>query len=89
MGDSGGIFVLFVVVFYAAIVGVGLWLQYLIIRTAVLHALQRRDAQRPQTFSSPPTPAAPVGPIARAGWYMDGANGNRYWNGSSWTTPPQ
>lgn len=89
MDTYGWMFGIVVVVFYAVVIGVGLWVEYLIIRTAVLHALRRRDAQHAPVSGSSPAPAAPVGPLAPAGWYVDGANGNRYWNGSSWTTPPQ
>ena len=55
-----------VVLFYVVVVAAGLWVQYFIIRTAVLHALQRRDEARDSRQSGPshriaePTASRPV-----------------------------
>ncbi len=32
-----------------------------------------------------PIPTAPAAPLPPAGWYPEGVNGQRYWDGAAWT----
>lgn len=66
----------FGVLLWVALIALGLWVFYLIVRTAVEQGIRR--AARPPRIDAPYFERA-------AGWHrVDG--GKRYWDGSQWTT---
>ena len=74
-GIGTGLIILIVLV-YVATIALGLWISYLIMRTAVKNGILLAERSRPVTATAP---------LAPAGWYaVDG--GKRYWNGESWTS---